>query len=91
MNNKHRLAILLAGLSISSSPLWADEKTWTFDDCVEWATTNNTAIRRTMLNIQTARQDYLSAKDAWLPTVGFSTNQTFTNYPSPEAGRNGNT
>ena len=63
---------------------------WSFNDCIEWATTNNTDIRRTLLNILTARQDVLSAKDAWLPTVGFSTNQTFTNYPSPEAGRKGN-
>ena len=89
MKNRYRLAFILAGLGMASTQAMADEKIWTFDDCVEWATTNNTAIRRTMLNIQTARQDYLSAKDAWLPTVGFSTNQSLTNYPSPEAGRNG--
>lgn len=87
---KCRLLLLLAGLSICSVSMKADGKTWTFDDCVEWATTNNTAIRRTMLNIQTARQDYLSAKDAWLPTVGFTSNQNLTNYPSPGVGRNGN-
>lgn len=90
MINKLRLFLLVAGLSISSATIKAEEKIWTFDDCVEWATTNNTEIRRTMLNILTARQDYLSAKDAWLPTVGFNTNQSFTNYPSPATGRNGN-
>ncbi|MDE6291536.1 MAG: TolC family protein [Muribaculaceae bacterium] len=90
MIRKCRLILLMAGFSMCSASLMADEKIWTFDDCVEWATSNNTAIRRTMLNIQTARQDYLSAKDAWLPTVGFTTNQNLTNYPSPVAGRNGN-
>lgn len=64
---------------------------WTFDDCLNWALTNNTDVRRTMLNILTARQDVLSAKDAWLPTVDFSTNQSFTNYPRTESGRQSNT
>ncbi|MDE6298941.1 MAG: TolC family protein, partial [Muribaculaceae bacterium] len=63
---------------------------WTFSDCLDWAVANNTDIRRTMLNILSARQDILSAKDAWLPTVGFSTNQNFTNYPSPSEGRKAN-
>ncbi len=90
MIKKSRLLLLVAGFALSATSLKAQDKIWTFDDCVEWATTNNTAIRRTMLNIQTARQDYLSAKDAWLPTVGFSTNQNLTNYPSPGAGRNNN-
>ncbi len=90
MINKCKLILLLAGMSIYSADMKAEEKTWTFDDCVEWATTNNTGIRRTMLNILSARQDYLSAKDAWLPTVAFNTNQNLTNYPSPSTGRNGN-
>lgn len=77
--------------SITAIPASTPSAAWTFDDCVAWATSNNTEIRRAMLNILTARQDFLSAKDAWLPTVGFSTNQNFTNYPSPENGHSGNT
>lgn len=63
---------------------------WTFDDCVNWATANATTVRRNLLDILQAEQDILSAKDAWMPNVGFSTNQTFTNYPSPEYSGNGN-
>lgn len=75
---------------VIASPSVALPDLWSFDDCVNWALSNNTDVRRTMLNILTARQDVLAAKDAWLPTVGFSTNHSFTNYPSPEAGRKGN-
>lgn len=75
---------------VTAPPATPLPSVWTFDNCIEWATANNTDIRRTMLNILQARQDVLVAKDAWLPTVGFSTNQSFTNYPSPEAGRKGN-
>lgn len=64
---------------------------WSFDDCLNWALANNTDIKRTMLNILTARQDVLSAKDAWLPTVDFSTSQNLTNYPTVENGRKSNT
>ncbi len=90
MIKKRKLLLLFASVSIWASSVQAQDKIWTFGDCVEWATTNNTEIRRTMLNILSARQDVLSAKDAWLPTVGFTTNQSFTNYPSPNKGMNGN-
>lgn len=90
MKKNCRLILFLVGLSMSNFIATADEKIWTFDDCVEWATTNSTEIRQAMLNILSAQQDYLSAKDAWLPTVQFNTNQSLTNYPSPHAGMKGN-
>lgn len=61
---------------------------WTYADCVDWASSRSTDIRRALLDILTARQDILSSKDEWLPTVGFSTNQNFTNYPISNPGRN---
>ena len=74
--------------AMRSSPL---PKVWSFNDCIDWAVANNTDIRRTMLNILSARQDILAAKDAWLPTVGFSTSHNFTNFPSPSTGHVSNT
>jgi len=64
---------------------------WTFGDCVSRAIENSTEVRRIMLSILQADEEIGAAKDAWLPTVGFSTSHSFTNYPSPETGRNGNT
>lgn len=60
---------------------------WTFDDCVNWAVENNTDVRKTLLSILQADEEIGTAKDAWLPSVGFSTNHSFTNYPSPENER----
>ncbi len=81
----------LSAEMVVAAPTMQMPSVWTFDDCINWATANTTDIRRTLLNILQADQDIASAKDAWLPTVGFSTNQSFTNYPSPEKGMNANT
>lgn len=64
--------------------------TWTYDQCVEWAVKNNTDIRSTILSVLQADQDIAGAKDAWLPSVDFSTNHNFSNYPSPDNGRKNN-
>ncbi len=63
---------------------------WTFDDCLQFAIANSTDVRRALLSILQADQDIGSAKDAWLPSVGFNTTQGFTNYPVSTAGRNSN-
>ena len=63
---------------------------WSFNDCVNWAITNNIDIRQTMLSILQADESIGQAKDAYLPYVGFSTNQSFSNYPSPQASQTAN-
>lgn len=63
---------------------------WSYSDCVDWATANAMEIRRNLLDILQSEQDVASAKDSWLPSVGFSTNQSYTNYPSPGENQNGN-
>lgn len=63
---------------------------WSFDDCVGWAIANNIDIRSTMLSVLEADQNIGMAKDAYLPYVGFSTNQSFSNYPAPVAGQTAN-
>ncbi len=63
---------------------------WTFSDCMEYAIANSTDVRRALLSILQADENVGSAKDAWLPTVGFSTNQNFTNYPVSTEGRTSN-
>lgn len=54
---------------------------WSFDDCVNWASQYSTEVRRSILNVLEKDVDIASAKDAWLPSVGFTTSQTFSNSP----------
>ena len=63
---------------------------WSFQDCVDWAVANNNDVRRSILSILEADENIGMAKDAWLPSVGFSTNQNFTNYLSPGDGQKNN-
>lgn len=63
---------------------------WTFDDCLNWAISNSTDIRQTYLSILQSDEEIGAAKDAWLPTVGFSTNHSFSNYISPQPGQKNN-
>lgn len=63
---------------------------WSYDDCVKWAIANNIDIRSTMLSVLEAEQNIGLAKDAYLPYVGFSTNQSFSNFPAPASGQTEN-
>lgn len=74
---------------IQDSPMSMPE-VWTYEDCVKWAIANNIDIRSTMLSVLQAEENIGMAKDAYLPYVGFSTNQSFSNYPAPTYGSSQN-
>lgn len=63
---------------------------WSFADCVNWASQYSTEVRRSILNVLEKDVDIASAKDAWLPTVGFTTSQTFSNSPFVNGSRQTN-
>lgn len=74
---------------IESSPIPLPD-IWSFDDCVNWAIANNIDVRHTMLSVLQADENIGQAKDAYLPFIGFSTNQSFANSPFPQQGQQGN-
>lgn len=74
--------IEISAAAVTAAP-GAMPQVWSFNDCVDWAVANTTDIRRNILDVLQAEQDVYAAKDAWLPTVGFSTSQSYTNYPVP--------
>ena len=76
----------LSGATSDETPL-----RWSYSDCLDWAIAHNTDIRQTLLSILQADEDIAQAKDAWLPSVDFSTGQGFTNYPLAMSGRKSNT
>lgn len=63
----------------------------TYSQCVERAIAANPDIRQTILSILQADEDIAVAKDAWLPSVNFSTSHNYTNYPVEVATRSSNT
>ena len=73
----------------SVSPVPAPD-VWTYEDCINWAIANNNDVRRSLLAVLEAEENIGMAKDEWLPYFGFSTNQNFTNYPSPPEGQRHN-
>lgn len=58
----------------------------TFGDCIERGLAHSTDMREALLSMLQADEEIGSARDAWLPEVGFSTSHTFLNYPSPSEG-----
>ena len=68
----------------------AQGQIWTYERCVAHAVENSTEIRRNILATLQADESVGSAKDAWLPSVGFSTSHNFANYPSREQGAKNN-
>lgn len=60
---------------------------WSFNDCVNWASQYSTEVRRSILNVLEKDVEVASAKDAWLPTVSFSTSQSFSNSPFANGGK----
>lgn len=61
---------------------------WTYRQCLDNAIATDTDIKKIYLSILEADEDVVSAKDAWLPSVGFSTDHSFTNTPAAEDGKN---
>ena len=41
-------------VALLSLPMWAQEKTWSLTDCINYAVTNNISVKKTELSQQTA-------------------------------------
>lgn len=68
----------------------AVKKAWTFNDCLAYALEHSADVKQALLAVRQADEDIGSAKDAYLPSVGFATNQGFLNYPVKTEGRTSN-
>ena len=54
------------------------QKVWTLQECIDYALTNNIQLQKNKIASQSAKQDVLGAKAAWLPSLSFSSNQSGT-------------
>ena len=88
---KRLLPILLCSLLLSglrNATAQEASKTWTLQECLDYAYQNNTQVRQSRNNQLSGIEDTKQAKAALFPSLVASTTQSYTNYPSSEVTDN---
>lgn len=66
-------AVLLTAFSTNAS----GQKKWTLGECIDYAMANNITLKKSRLTKMSATEDLKQSKAALLPSLSFSTNQSF--------------
>lgn len=66
-------------IALLSLPIWAQEKTWSLTDCINYAITNNISVKKTQLNQQIASVNHHQARSNRLPNVGANASANVNN------------
>ena len=77
---------LLSGLRNATAQ--EASKTWTLQECLDYAYQNNIQVRQSRNNQLSGIEDTKQAKAALFPSLVASTTQSYTNYPSSEVTDN---
>ena len=88
---KRLLPILLCSLLLSglrNATAQEASKTWTLQECLDYAYQNNIQVRQSRNNQLSGIEDTKQAKAALFPSLVASTTQSYTNYPSSEVTDN---
>lgn len=88
---KRLLPILLCSLLLSglrNATAQEASKTWTLQECLDYAYQNNIQVRQSCNNQLSGIEDTKQAKAALFPSLVASTTQSYTNYPSSEVTDN---
>lgn len=88
---KRLLPILLCSLLLSglrNATVQEASKTWTLQECLDYAYQNNIQVRQSRNNQLSGIEDTKQAKAALFPSLVASTTQSYTNYPSSEVTDN---
>ena len=88
---KRLLPILLCSLLLSglrNATAQEASKTWTLQECLDYAYQNNIQVRQSRNNQLSGIEDTQQAKAALFPSLVASTTQSYTNYPSSEVTDN---
>ena len=62
----------------------AEAKTWTLDECINYAMENNISLQKQGLTRQSSHEDVLSSKAQLLPSLSFSTGHNVSYQPWKE-------
>lgn len=85
MSNK-KIFAAISLLLLSSGWGWA--KTWTLQECIDYALANNITIKQSRLRAQQSHEDVLQSRSALFPSVSFSTNHNMSYRPFSETTYN---
>lgn len=88
---KRLLPILLCSLLLSglrNATAQEASKTWTLQECLDYAYQNNIQVRQSRNNQLSGIEDTKQAKAALFPSLVASTTQSYTDYPSSEVTDN---
>ena len=88
---KRLLPILLCSLLLSglrNATAQEASKTWTLQECLDYAYQNNIQVRQSRNTHLSGIEDTKQAKAALFPLLTASTTQSYTNYPSSEVADN---
>ena len=75
--------LTLVGIALTTlQAVSAQTRTWTLQDCLDYALENNNDLRMTRNSYLSSLEDTKEAKASLLPTVSASVSQGLSNYPS---------
>lgn len=78
MNCKHLITALSCALLSGGM---AEAKTWTLQECIDYALANNISLQQQKIKTQQSHEDVLQSRSALFPSVSFSTNQNMNYRP----------
>ena len=84
MKKRVRIA-LLAALPWCMTPS-ASARTWTLDECIQYAMENNITLQKSGISRQSAAEDTRQSKAQLLPSLSFSTSQSMGYTPWKDSG-----
>ncbi len=85
MNNK-TLALSALSLTLAATPLAVDAKTWTLQECIDYALANNITLQKNTISHLSALEDVKQSQAALLPSLSASTSHNVSYTPWPETG-----
>ena len=81
---KYLSTVVVAAVGIS---LQAGAKSWTLNECIDYAIANNITLKKNVLQQRSALEDVKQAQSALMPSLSASTSQNIGYTPWPEEGQ----
>lgn len=73
----NKVFFVLLGACLFSVSSWAQMKTWTLEECVNYAMENNISVKQTELDTDIADQNFITARGNFLPNLNANASQNY--------------